>query len=155
MATTKKINCEDCEFFCFGGKGGNRCRKRQRYVEKRHPKKVFGCDVVEFHPAKDSCKFYRKEPEILYWSYRVVRRTTDDKGNPVKEPYHAMHEVYFVEDPVSGEPVPHLWDPKPETLEGGTVEDLIWTLNAMLKDIKKPVYNEEDMPGNRKKKKRV
>ena len=151
---SKKIECTECEFFGFG-KDGKTCLKRQKYVEKKLKRKCLGCDVVECTPAKGSCKFYRKEPEIMYWSYRVVRRTTDDKGKPVKEPYHAMHEVYFAEDPVSGEPVPHLWNPRPEELTGETVEDLIWTLNSMLKDIKKPVLLEEDMPGNRKKKKRV
>ena len=150
----KKIECTECENFGFG-KDGKTCLKRQKYVEKTLKRKCLGCDVVSITPEKKDCRFYEKTPEILYWSYRVVRRTTDEKGRPVKEPYHSLHEVYFVEDPVTGEPVPHLWNATPEDMCGETVDDIKWTLAAMLKDVKKPVLLEENMPGNKKKKKGV
>jgi len=74
----------------------------------------------------------------LSWRYQAMRHV-EENG----EVWFGIHEYYHTASGSS-------WTEKPVDVEGGTVEDLRWTLNAMLDDLDKHSIEdwakEEDWP---------
>lgn len=57
------------------------------------------------------------------WHYQLMKHTS-----PSGESYYAVHEIYNLNKTTS-------WTENPCEISGESVEDVLWTLNTMIKDI--------------------
>ena len=62
----------------------------------------------------------------MSWHYQVMKH----KGKTPEEDYYAVHEYYVIGDKTG-------WTEDPEVMTAETVEDLKWSLKAMLEDLEK------------------
>ena len=80
----------------------------------------------------------------MHWNYRIVRKT-EEFGGRVHVTY-AIHEVHYNEDgsiwAVTEDPV-SLYSVERDFEEADALESLMWTLNTILRDIKKHPILEE------------
>ena len=60
-----------------------------------------------------------------HWHYQLMRHMT-----PQGETYYAVHEYYPLDDGPA-------WTENPVTVDGESKSDVVWILNAILKDIEK------------------
>ena len=60
-----------------------------------------------------------------HWHYQLMRHMT-----PQGETYYAVHEYYPLDDGPA-------WTENPVAVDGESKSDVVWMLNAILKDIEK------------------
>jgi hypothetical protein len=75
-----------------------------------------------------------------HWNYRVVKRSTDNKGKPLAEPFVGIYEAHYK----SGEEKPYSISKEPTEVQAETVDELAQVLNGMREALSKPVLNWEE-----------
>jgi hypothetical protein len=80
------------------------------------------------------------------WNYRVMRHAPDPaKG--LREPWYAIHEVYYRNDEVDDLSVgvsETEYTHDPITVSGGDLDELRWMLDKMREALEKPVLDYQE-----------